>query len=484
MHKPKKTARVLCALLITALLLPCSAAFADEAETHTVLENIALSVDGAAPVTVKALHYSYGNNRFVSLRDLAAALSGTAKRFGMTITDDQVLLTTGADHSSVRGEGEPFPSTDPGAVYYTRPLAQNPIELDGRPLRYLSFFGMNTASRQDCFMSLTDLAMQLDLSLAVSSGTMTVNTAAPWRIDLDELESEGFYYEIHSALIGDATTGLVYTGWETELPVPIASTTKLMTFVVLMDAVSDGEMSLEDTVTITEEAVQLSRTQDGTIYMETGWAVTVPDLLCGMLLRSSNECALALAIHLAGSEEAFVDRMNRKARALSLSDAAVFYNCHGLPVYTDNLAATKIQNRMTARDMFQIVSYLLRTYPEVTNITALKAADLVSLRTTVYNTNPLLFNLPGVVGLKTGTTNMSGFCLVTAMEAQDAEGQTHMLTSIVFGAEDSATRNTLSEELLRYGIQCLREDAFYRNGPPRNPPADAETLIRRLLESY
>ena len=139
---------------------------------------------------------------------------------------------------------------------------------------------------------------------------------------------------------------------------------------------------------------------------------------------------------------------------------------------------------MTARDMFMIVSYLLRTYPEVTSITALKVTDLESLRTTVYNTNPLLFNLPGVVGLKTGTTNMSGSCLVTAMEAQDSEGRTHMLTSIVFGAEDSATRNTLSEELLRYGMQCLREDAFYMDGPARTPPADAETLIRRLLEKY
>jgi D-alanyl-D-alanine carboxypeptidase (penicillin-binding protein 5/6) len=134
--------------------------------------------------------------------------------------------------------------------------------------------------------------------------------------------------------------------------------------------------------------------------------------------------------------------------------------------------------------MFSLVCYLLRTYPEVTRITSLKLADLPTLRTTVYNTNPLLYNLPGVVGLKTGTTNMSGSCLVTAMEAQDAQVQTHMLTSIVFGAEDSATRNTLSEELLRYDMQCLREDSFYMDGPPLSVPADAETLIRRVLEGY
>ena len=476
MRKRRLFSRFLCLLLILALL-PCSApAHADGSVTHTALENLALSVDGGEPRIVKALHYSYGNNRFVSVRDMAAALSGTARHFSLYISGDQLVITTGADYSPVGGEGEPFPD---GASFTTRSLAFNPIELDGRALQYQSF--LSTGGSYDCYMSLTDLVMQLDLDLAVSAGGMTVNTAQGFRLDLEALENEGFYYEIHSALVGDASTGLVYTAWEPALSVPIASTTKLMTFVVIMDAVKDGEITLDDTVTITDEAVQLSRTPDGTIYMESGWAVTIPDLLCGMLLRSSNECALALAVHTAGSEAAFVERMNRKARALNLSDAAVFYNCHGLPVYTDNLAATKIQNRMSADDMFRLSCYLLRSYPEVTQITALKTAQLESLKTAVYNTNTLLYNLPGVVGLKTGTTNMSGSCLVTAMEAPDAHGQTHMLVSVVFGAEDSGARNTLSEELLRYGLQCLREDDFV---PPRTPPADAETLIRRVLENY
>ena len=293
--------RMLCALLIAALLLPGASAFADASETHTVLENLVLLVDGREQKIVKALHYAYGNNRYVSLRDLAAALSGTDKRFSVNITGDQVIITTGADYEAVGGEGEPFPNVDDaGASYTTRALAQNAVELDGRALRYLSFFGVNTASRQDCFMSLKDLAMQLDLDLAGSAGDMTVNTAGGYHIDLEELENEGFYFEIHSALVGDATTGLMYTGWEPELSVPIASTTKLMSFVIIMDAVRDGEITLDDTVTITEEAVKLSRTMDGVIYMETGWEVSMADLLCGMLLRSSNECALALAIHTAG----------------------------------------------------------------------------------------------------------------------------------------------------------------------------------------
>ena len=476
--------RFLCALLFICLLLPCSAPAFAETVAHTFLENLPLSVDGGEARIVKTLHYSYGNNRYVSLRDLAAALSDTPKRFSVSITNDQIVLSSGAEYTPVGGEGEPFPVTDGSYVYTSQGLALNSLELDGRALRYYSFFGLNTAGRQDCFLSLTDLAMQLDLDLSVSSGGMTVDTATGYHIDLAALENEGFYYEIHSALVGDASTGQVYAAWEPELSVPIASTTKLMTFVVLMDAVADGEITLDDTVTITEEAVRLSRTQDGTIYMETGWQVPIPELLCGMLLRSSNECSLALAIHTAGSEDAFVERMNRKAEALNLSPGTVFYNCHGLPIYMDNLAATKVQNRMSAQDMFQLVCYLLRTYPDVTRITSLKMAELQSLKTTVYNTNPLLYNLPGVVGLKTGTTNMSGACLVTAMEAQAPDGQTHMLVSLEFGAEDGTARNTLSEELLRYGLQCLREDPFLAEGPQRTIPTDAETLIRMVLEKY
>ena len=191
--------------------------------------------------------------------------------------------------------------------------------------------------------------------------------------------------------------------------------------------------------------------------MQAGVDSNVTDLLYGMLLPSSNESALSLAIHTAGSEEAFVKRMNQKAAELGLSEA-VFYNCHGLPLYTDNLPATKIQNRMTASDMFKLIIYLLKTYPDITNITSTQTADLESLNITVNNTNPLLYNVPGVVGLKTGTTDMSGDCLVTAMEADNAEGETHRLIVIEIGAEDNTIRTTISEELVRYALQRLRQE--------------------------
>ena len=477
----KRIRRALCALLALCLVLPLTGrAEAADSIPQPFVENLSLRVDGGEGKTVKALHYGYSNNRYVSLRDMAAALAGTARRFGLTVTGDAVVISTGADYWPVGGEGEPFP----GSAYTTEPLALNPISLDGRALRYMSFLGQNTAWQRDCFLSLTDLAMQLDLNLELSGGVMRLDTGAGFRIDLEALEQEGFFYEVNSALVGDAATGVVLAAWEPMLTVPIASTSKLMSFAVVMDAVADGEISLEDTVTITEEAARLSRTADGMIYLEAGWTSNIPDLLVGMLLRSSNECALALAIHTAGSEEAFVSRMNRKARALGLSEGAVFYNCNGLPIYTDNLAATKIQNRMSANDMFLLVCYLLRAYPELTSITSLESARLESLDLTVYNSNPLLFNLPGVVGLKTGTTNMSGACLVAALRAVDAAGQEHMLISVEFGAEDTTMRATLSEELLRYGLQVLRENPDALSAPPRALPETAEGVVQAVLREY
>lgn len=474
------TKKLLCALMALCLLLGLPAgAFADASVSHMQLENLLLSVDGGEARTVRTIHYGYDYNRYVSLRDVAAALSGTAKHFDLSITNDQVLITTDKDYTPVGGEGEPFPER---YVYTTRPLALYLIWLDGRELHYQSFLGLNSASRQDCFMSLTDLAMQLDLSIEVSAGQMRLNSREGFTIDLETLRESGFYYEIHSALVGDATTGAIFTAWEPLLPVPIASTTKLMSFAVIMDAVADGEISLADTVTIPEEAARLSRLPDGVIYMETGQVSNMTDLLCGMLVLSSNECALALAVHTAGSEAAFVERMNRKARTLGLSDGTIFYNCNGLPTYTDNLAATKVQNRMSAYDMFELVRYLLRAYPDVTRITSLRTVHLESFDITIANTNTLLYNLPGVVGLKTGTTNMSGACLVTAMEAPDQNGETHMLVSVEFGAEDGTVRTTLSEEMLRYAAQVLREQPALSAGPAI--PIDAEELILAALRTY
>ena len=489
----RHSCRQLAALLLILLLLPVSLpAHAETTQEHRLLENLPFSVDGGEAQIVKTLHYTYSNNRYVSLRDVAAALNGTPKSFSLTLQNGSVLIVSGAAYTPVGGEGQGFPAQTAGGAPYTLAtgfIQPNPILYDGRALRYPNFLAVNPSGVSDCYLSVTDLAMIMDLDLQVSGDGMRLNTGGQFHVDLDTLRQEGFYCEVHSALVGDADTGEIYAAWEPDLSVPIASTTKLMTLLCLMDAVSAGEMTLDDSVTIPPESAALSRSQDGMIPMDAGQSASVRDLLHGMLLPSSNECALALAVHLDGSEAAFVERMNRKAREIGLSDSAAFYNCHGLPMFTDDLAASKIQNHMTARDMFLLASHLLHSYPGITEITSLKNARLETLNASVDNSNPLLYNVPGVVGLKTGTTNMSGLCLVTAMEAADAQGTTHTLLALEFGAEDGAVRATFSEELLRYGLQRLRggsapEEVVAAETPEASSPGlpdNAEALMQLVL---
>ncbi len=483
--------RRLAALLLCAVLLLTSgpAAYAEEftGAAHSIRENLALTVDGGESKNVRTLHYAYDFNRYVSLRDVAAALSGTGKSIDVRIAEGEIDISTGRAYSAVGGEGSGFADTSPESPpYVTGKLRLNPIRIDGRPLRYQSFLGSNPAGKTDCYLSVTDLAMMLDLDMKVSSEGMVIRTDGGFTIDLDELRARGFYLEVSSALVGDADTGEIFEAWEPDLSVPIASTTKLMSCICIMDAIAAGEISAADLVTIPEEAALLSRSEDGTIAMTSGQTAAVPDLLYGMLLLSSNECALALAIQTAGSEEAFTERMTRRAEELGLSDSVVFYNCHGLPIFTDSLAASKIQNRMTARDMFLLCSCLLRDYPEIVEISSTQSAWLESFGIQAWNTNPLVYNLPGVVGLKTGTTNMSGACLVAAVRTPDAQGEMHTLIAMEFGAEDSVTRTTFTEELLRYGMQRLRQAPQTAEEPAAAEsgalPEDAESLIRLVLD--
>ena len=177
------------------------------------------------------------------------------------------------------------------------------------------------------------------------------------------------------------------------------------------------------------------------------------ELLLGALLPSSNECALCLAETIAGSEEAFVGMMNQKAQDLGLSQT-IFYNSNGLPSYTEDFVPAKRQNSMSAEDMFRLVSYLLRVYPQVTDITSMEKATLESLGLEISNTNPLLRNLPEVTGLKTGTTNKAGACLVTSLTADDGNGE-HDLVVIALGTEDSIERGRVSGLLARYALNTF-----------------------------
>ena len=201
---------------------------------------------------------------------------------------------------------------------------------------------------------------------------------------------------------------------------------------------------------------------------------------------SSNECALCLAEAIAGSEEAFVEMMNQKARDLGLSQT-IFYNSNGLPSYTEDFVPAKRQNSMSAEDMFRLVSYLLKVYPQITDITSLEEATIESVGVEVRNTNPLLCNLPEVTDLKTGTTNKAGACLVTSLTADDGN-QKHDLVVVVLGTEDSIERGRVSGLLARYALNAFYtgiEEAENRETgqTSENLPIHAEAAVDWILRT-
>ena len=456
------------------------------AREHKIAENLTASTGSGQVTVIKAIDYEYANNRYISIRDLAGALAGTAREFSVTVQDKSAEIDTNGSFAPVGGENEPFPTDNDGvpSSVTTTDLKSASITINGNPNKYYVFFGMNTAGKRDLYMSVTDAAIMFDMNIEVSNAEISIDASTRGlEIDMNKLSENGLFVETRSALAGDASTGKIYAGRLEDVPVAIASTTKLMSYAVIMDAVTAGEITLDDTVLISANAAKLSQGSDRMIPMETGQETNVRELMQAMLIASSNESALALAEYVAGSEEAFINKMNKKAIELGFQDEYRFNNCNGLPVYSDDYTTTKLQNIMSARDMFTLVSHILNVYPGITDITSMKTAALTTLKMDIKSTNALLFNLPEAVGLKTGTTDMAGACLVGASKIEDASGTVHYPVAIVFGAENNTVRFTTASLMLKYVDQCIQNGEGDEADQVPSQPDDAESLITAVLKT-
>ena len=235
-----------------------------------------------------------------------------------------------------------------------------------------------------------------------------------------------------------------------------------MTYLLVQEAIESGKLSLDSKVKLSEAVIEEANSEDSTSVFRNnfklGQEVSVHDLLAGMLLPSANECATALAEAVSGSEEKFVVKMNNRAKKLGLT-TAVFYNPHGLPDYDKHAVTAKRQNSMSAEDMFKLVTYLLENYEdELTYFTSKTSIDIPTVgegakANCTYST--LIYNL-GVTGLKTGTTNRSGACIVTVIPVKNG-GKTQNLVSVLFGAENNMERYEKSTMMLKYGQQFYAE---------------------------
>lgn len=478
----KRILQKISAFLLSAALV-CTILPARAEANFQIPGTCRVQADTGAAYTVKILDYDYDNNTYFSLRDMAMALKDTDKAFSLEVTKNTVSLNPGSIYTPVGGENIPWEDDENPDIS----LRRNEFRVSGQNVYYYTLIMQLPSGYYDCFMMAADLAMILDMDITVpAAGSLQIHTQEPFYIAPDTLEEAGYFYGVNGVLVGDASTGEVYYRYQSDMAWPIASTSKLMTCLLTMDALASGRIAPGGVVTVSEGAQLLSASDDGVIPLEAGGQITVRELLWGALLPSSNECALCLAEAIAGSEEAFVGMMNEKALELGLSQAQ-FFNSHGLPSYTEDPIPSKRQNRMSAEDMFRLVSYLLKVYPQVTDITSMKSARLESLDREVRNTNPLLQNMPGVTGLKTGTTNKAGACLVTSLTADDGT-QEHDLVVVVLGTEDSIERGRVSALLARYALHAFytgtdKEEAGNPVQTSGSLPTQAEAAVDWILRA-
>ena len=472
----RKTKKLITLLLIVPLLIvniPIHT-YADS----SVRFNVPVILNGDEVGSIAALDVNYDDNMYVSLRGIANILNRTDKSINVSISDDEINLYPGQNYDGTSNKWSDEECLD-------RPkwkLKRTSFYINGNEKKYYSLTGHVGDSGTDAFLSPLRIAIMLDIDIDIKDGSIIINTDKGFGISDVALENSGYLQGINSLLIGDGTSLEIYFDHDGEEVVPIASTTKLMTYFVMMDAVKRGDISLSDNVPISKNAISLSEGIDGLVDFNGISSVPLSELTYAMLLPSCNECALAIAEYVAGSEEAFVELMNEKAKELEL-EKAEFYNSNGLPVYEETLLPAKIQNHMTAKDMFKLASELVKVHPEVMDITSVKVMELPTLRYTAKNTNALLYNMESVKGLKTGTTNKSGACLVTVLPAEK-DGDIHNLICVLFGAEGEFDRALVAELANKIALTKLSgaketvEEKFTIT--PDNPEIDVERMLRNL----
>ena len=241
-----------------------------------------------------------------------------------------------------------------------------------------------------------------------------------------------------AAILIDAATGTVLYEQDAHTPLPPASVTKVMTMLLIMEAIDDGRIGWEDTVTASATAAAKGGSQ---IYLKEGETMSVATLLKSVAVSSANDAACALAEHIAGSETAFVSQMNQRAKELGMNETN-FVNCTGLD---DDETAEN--HRTSAYDIALMSRELLTKHPAIKKYTTIWMDTVRDGSFGLSNTNKLVRFYQGATGLKTGYTSQAGFCLSASAERDGME-----LIAVVLGCDTSAERFAACKSMLDHGF--------------------------------
>lgn len=250
--------------------------------------------------------------------------------------------------------------------------------------------------------------------------------------------------EAKSFVLIEASTGKIICEKQKDKELMPASITKIMTLILIFEAIADGKIKMEDTVTVSEHAAGMGGSQ---VYLETGETQTVETMIKCISVSSANDACVAMAEHISGSEEAFVEQMNNKAKEIGMEHSH-FMNCCGLD---DGL--TEGQHYSSAYDIALMSRELLMKHEEIKDFSTIWMDNITHVTRKgesefgLTNTNKLVRTYQGITGLKTGSTSKAKYCLSASAERNGLE-----LIAVVMAAPEPNTRFTDAANLLDYGF--------------------------------
>ena len=252
-----------------------------------------------------------------------------------------------------------------------------------------------------------------------------------------------------SGYLIEANTGKVLFSKEADKEVSIASMTKMVAQIIILEEIKKNNIKWSDIVTVSQNASGMGGSQ---IYIETGEKISVEDLMKGISVASGNDATVAMAEYISGSEEKFVEKMNNVVKKLGLKHTH-FVNCTGLD---------EDGHYSSAHDMAMIARELVVNYPEIIRFSSIYddyLREKTSNKFWLVNTNKLINQYDGADGLKTGHTDAAGYCLAATAKRNDLR-----LIAIVLGESDSKVRNSETMALLDYGFNNVKLKKLKRKG--------------------
>ena len=289
-------------------------------------------------------------------------------------------------------------------------------------------------------------------TIETSSNTVTTNNntnttdSSSKEVNTEITDDNFLNLDCGSAILIEQNSGQVLYSYNIHEKLHPASVTKIMSILLIMESLDSGKISLTDEVPCSENAASMGGSQ---IWLDPRETLTVDEMLKAICVNSANDCVVAMAEYIAGSEEAFVQMMNDKAQELGMTDTT-FKNCHGLDE----------EGHLTSSyDIALMSKELLKNHPDVTKYTTIWMDSLRDGKSQLSNTNKLIRNYKGATGLKTGSTSLALYNLSASATRDDLS-----LIAVVMKAPSSKIRFENATKLLDYGFNTFSYKEFGKKG--------------------